>query len=104
LTTNRHVTCGAYDLVDVGWKAGVLSGENELVANDTYDLYLTEPTGYHFRDASATGAEVVSARRAGALRVVSLRAPTSGRASWRIRWRVIAPAPRPVRKGVDRSG
>lgn len=101
LTTNRHVTCGAYDLADVGWEAGTLRGESELVANDTYELYLTEPAGYRVRDASATGAEVVSTRRSGALRVVSLRARRSGHASWRIRWQVVVPAPRLLRKGVE---
>ncbi|HVO35691.1 MAG TPA: hypothetical protein VMT21_09015, partial [Gemmatimonadales bacterium] len=88
VATNRHVSCGAVDLADVRWSGDTLNGVSDLVGADTYELYLTEPPGYRFVAAEAdSGAEVVSSARAGALRMVRLRAAHSGRVSWRVVWR-----------------
>jgi len=88
VATSRHVSCGAVDLVDVRWSGDTLSGVSDLVGGDPYDLYLTEPPGYRFVAAeTADGAEVASSARAGALRVVQLRAAQSARVAWRVVWR-----------------
>ena len=86
LATNRHVSCGGVDLADVAWRDGTLSGQSDLVANDTYEVYLTEPPGWRFVDAAAEGAELVGSERSGAVRVVRLRAAQATRAAWRVRW------------------
>ena len=87
VATNRHVSCGGVDLVDVRWTGEALEGESDVVAGDTYELYLTEPAGYSFAGASASGARVVGSVRAGALRIVRLRALASGRVRWSVRWK-----------------
>ena len=88
VATNRHVTCGAVDLVTVAWSGDTLSGVSDVVGGDTYELYLTEPAGYRFVEATADGGgEVASSARVGALRVVRLRAARSGRVAWRLLWR-----------------
>ena len=88
VATNRHVSCGAVDLVDVRWNGDTLSGVSDLVGGDTYEIYLTEPAGYQYvAAATANGAEVAGTVRAGALRVVRLRAMHSARVSWRVVWR-----------------
>jgi hypothetical protein len=88
VATNRHVSCGAADLVDVRWSGDTLSGVSDLVGGDTYELYLSEPGGYRFVAATTgDGAEVAGTARAGTLRVVRLRAVRSGRVSWRVVWR-----------------
>jgi hypothetical protein len=74
------------DLADVAWRDGTLSGQSDLVANDTYEVYLTEPPGWRFVDAVAEGAELVGSERSGAVRVVRLRAAQATRAAWRVRW------------------
>jgi len=87
VATNRHVTCGVPDLVDVRWSGDTLSGVSDLVGGDTYELYLTEPRGYRFVTAATeAGAEVASSARAGALRVVRLKAVHSARVAWRVVW------------------
>ena len=86
LATNRHVSCGGVDLADVAWRGDTLSGRSDVVGGDTYELYLTEPSGYRFQDAAVDGAELVGTERAGGLRVVRLRAAQSTRAAWRVRW------------------
>jgi len=88
VATNRHVSCGAVDLVDVRWSGDTLSGVSDLVGGDPYELYLSEPAGYRFVEAEAAeGAEVESSARVGALRVVRLRAVHSARVAWRVVWR-----------------
>jgi alpha-galactosidase len=87
VATNRHVTCGAADLVDVSWSGDTLSGVSDVVGGDAYELYFTEPAGFRFVAATAgEGAEVASAARAGALRIVRLRAARSARVAWQVVW------------------
>lgn len=86
LATNRHVSCGAFDLSNVAWADGVLTGESEMASGDPYEIYLTEPAGFTFQDATATGARVISTLRAGPVRVIRLQPAGTARASWRIRW------------------
>ncbi len=50
IATNRHISCGALELRELKWGNNILSGESELVANDDYIIYLTEPEGYTLRN------------------------------------------------------
>lgn len=87
VATNRHVSCGGMDLVDLSWKDGILQGVSDLVAGDAYDLYLTEPAGFTFVTATADGARLLGGERAGPLRLVRLRSDRQARVSWRVEWR-----------------
>jgi alpha-galactosidase len=86
VATNRHVSCGGVDLVDVSWRDSTLTGQSDVVAGDGYALYVTEPPGWRFVDAQADGATVESTDREGALRVVRLRSAPGGRVTWRARF------------------
>ena len=86
LATNRHVSCGGVDLQDVAWSGDTLRGRSELVADDPYELYLTEPAGWRFAGADSEGATVLGSERTDALRVVRLRAVRSGPVTWRVRY------------------
>jgi hypothetical protein len=87
LASTRHVTCGGPDLDEISWSESSLSGISELVAGDSYDLYLSEPGAYRFDRVDAEGARVVGQRREGSLRVISLRSDSGGVAHWRVRYR-----------------
>ncbi len=87
VATSRHVTCGGVDLGYVGWNADTLRGTSEVVGGDPYTLYVTEPAGFRFAGAAASGATVLGTARRGALRVVRLAAARSGRVAWRIAWK-----------------
>ena len=89
VATNRHVSCGGVDLVDLGWSDGELHGVSDLVGGDPYTLYFTEPAGYRFAGAEAKGAAVTAVAREGALRVVRLGTPRAARVSWSVRWRAV---------------
>lgn len=86
LATDRHVTCGGVDLVDVAWRDRTLSGTSELVAGDPYVLHLTEVAGFATPTVSAEGAEVVSNARTANGRRIELRSRAGGRARWTVRY------------------
>ncbi len=86
LATNRHVTCGGPDLVDVSWGGGVLSGTSDLVAGDDYAIYLTEPQGFDLETIIADGAEVAAKSLEHGTRVIRLRSPRGGRVQWSVRY------------------
>jgi len=87
LATSRHVTCGGPDLQDVAWGGDMLSGVSTLVAGDPYELYVNEPPGARFDRVDVTGAEVVSQRRVGAMRIVRLQSAAGGVVRWGVRYR-----------------
>jgi hypothetical protein len=84
IATSRHITCGGFELSDLAWKNSMLSGTSDLVANDPYDIYLTEPEGYTFKKISCNGADVVSSDRRGGLRVCRLNSKLGGKVTWMI--------------------
>jgi hypothetical protein len=84
LATNRHVTCGSADLMEVTWRERSLVGRSEVVAGDPYELYLTEPTGYRLASVRAEGAEVVSRVLRDGVRVVRLMSARGGDVRWTI--------------------
>ena len=86
LATNRHVTCGGADLVDVAWADRTLRGTSDVVAGDVYAVYLTEPKGYRLDSATADGATVASQAMESGMRVIRLSSAKGGRVTWQIRY------------------
>lgn len=91
VATNRHVSCGAVDVLSVTWADGALDGTSDVVANDPYEIYLTEPAGYSFASVRVTGAELLANDRTGALRRIRLRSIPGGRVAWHVEYRASTP-------------
>jgi alpha-galactosidase len=87
VATNRHVSCGAMDVANVAWAGSALDGTSDVVANDPYEIYLTEPAGYVFVSARVTGAELLASEMVGALRRLRLRSTPGGRVTWHVEYR-----------------
>lgn len=87
VATNRHVSCGAMDVSDVTWRARALDGVGDAVANDPYEVYLTEPPGFTMSDVRVAGATLTSSAKVGPLRVLRLLTPRNGRVSWHVEYR-----------------
>ena len=87
VATNRHISCGGLEVDDVKWDSNVLSGESRLVADDPYDLYISEPAGYDFEKISCEGADVVSSEKIGNLRVCRLHSAKGANVPWKIAFR-----------------
>lgn len=90
LGTSRHVTCGGVDLRDVQWQDRELRGVSEVVAGETYALYLTDVSGFGTPTVRANGVEVVGQRVVGTgarrMRVVEVRSAKGGRVEWAVRY------------------
>ena len=84
LATNRHVTCGGPDLLDVEWHGTTLHGASDLVAGDEYAIYVTEPAGYRLAGVSADGADAHAGTLADGVRSVRFSSVPGGRVRWRI--------------------
>jgi len=86
VATSRHVSCGGWDLLDIGWDGAALRGRSRLVGGDPYVLYVSEPDGYAFTEVAAEGAAVEGDELAGGLRRVTLRADRNAEARWVVRY------------------
>ncbi|MCK4772194.1 MAG: alpha-galactosidase [Candidatus Latescibacteria bacterium] len=82
VATSRHVSCGGLELRHVTWNGSALSGESDVVARDTYTLYISEPDGYIFQDFRCEGAGVAYNQRKGPVRTVRLLSDQSGTITW----------------------
>jgi hypothetical protein len=84
IATNRHITCGGYDLEEVAWKDTTLSGKSAMVADDTYILYVTEPQGFAFKNVRCEGAEIQKIEKKDGLRQISILSKENIKVSWKV--------------------
>jgi hypothetical protein len=82
LATSRHITCGGSDLIDCEWINSTLSGKSDLVAKDSYTIYIYEPAEYEFKSFSCDGVKVSGIRKTGNIRQVTLLSERSGIVNW----------------------
>jgi alpha-galactosidase len=86
LATNRHITGGGVDLVDVRWRDGELSGRSVVVGSEPYELFLTEPAGWHLADVRCEGASPTAASRRDGYLVAGCSSPDSREIGWHARF------------------
>jgi hypothetical protein len=86
LATNRHVSCGGVDLERVSWSGEVLSGVSRVVADDDYEVFLTEPDGWTAESADAPGAAVTLGEVRDRARRVTMRGSRAGLVTWTVRY------------------
>jgi len=82
LATNRHISCGAFDVKNMQWQNNTLSGSSEVVAGDDYVVYVYEPDGMAFKTISCEGAAVVKNDLAGNVRTIVLSPSKAGVVNW----------------------
>jgi len=86
IATNRHITCGGYELDDVRWEDPILSGKSRVIKNDPYILYVSEPPGYTFKEARCTGAKIKKTEKTGMMQKIVLIADNTGSINWTIEY------------------
>ena len=82
IATNRHITGGGVDLLDVTWDGGTLAGRSAVVGGDPYELYLTEPAGFTFEKATCDGRPSATATRDGSIVKLTCRSDASREVRW----------------------
>ncbi len=86
IATNRHITCGGFELDDVRWEDLILSGKSRVIKNDPYVLYVSEPPGYKFKNVRCTGAKVKKIEKTGMMQKIVLQADNNGSINWTIEY------------------
>jgi hypothetical protein len=86
LATNRHISCGGFDLKSVQWQNMILSGVSETVSNDPYTLYIFEPENYSFEKFVSDTSEVLSNEKSGQVRKITLLATKGDIVNWKIKY------------------
>ena len=84
LATNRHITGGGVDLLDVSWEGRRLSGRSRVVAGDAYELFVSLPPGYSYDRAEGEGETALEAHREGEVLRISLKSAQSREVSWAV--------------------
>jgi hypothetical protein len=84
LATNRHITGGGVDLVDVTWESSRLSGKSRVVGGDAYELFISVPPGFALDRAECEGAAVLECRRDGAVLRIGLKSDQSREIAWTV--------------------
>ena len=87
LATNRHITAGGVDLVDVTWEGRRLAGRSRVVAGDPYELLVSVPSGYSFDRAEGDKGTELEAKRDGEVLRILLKSGQSREVPWVIRFR-----------------
>jgi len=90
VATDRHITGGAVDLVDVQWRDGEITGRSRVVGGDPYRIFLTEPDGWRLEAVECDGGSKLPVVREGGMAVSGCRADTSLEIGWRARYRQTA--------------
>jgi hypothetical protein len=88
VSTNRHITQGGVDLVEVRWVAGErrLSGESEVVARDRYAITVRVPAGFVLESAVMGGA-AAKVEGNGEIMTVAVVPEKTGRIAWELKFR-----------------
>lgn len=82
LATSRHISCGGLELNELSWSEKSLQGKSTLVGMDDYSIYLYEPEGYDLKTFICTGTEVLSNKREGTIRTITIRSKADCDVNW----------------------
>ena len=84
LATNRHISGGGVDLVDVIWESSRLFGKSRVVGGDVYELFICVPPGFAFDRAEFDGGAVLKTQGDGAVLCIGLKSAQSREVSWAV--------------------
>jgi Fe2+ transport system protein FeoA len=89
VATNRHITGGGVDLLDVSWKDGTLAGRSRVVGGERYEIFMTTAAGgsaWRLAEMRCDGGTPLQVERRGGLVVSGCLPKTSGEISWQARF------------------
>jgi alpha-galactosidase len=87
LATNRHISCGGVDLVNMNWKDNALSGQSEIVPLENYVLYVYEPESRSKPSVECDHAQLVKSSKEGMMRIIEVKPePGTKLINWKIQY------------------
>jgi hypothetical protein len=91
VSTSRHLSQGAVDLVSVDWDGHRLSGKSQVITGDRYELAIHFPAGYQLKSAKINGQPAKTVQDGELLRASFVPA-ASGNIEWTMEFSVPANA------------
>jgi len=87
LATNRHLSCGGVDLMNVSWKDDALMGQSEIVPIENYILYVYEPESLAKPAVECDHGQLVRSTKEGGMRIIELKPdPGTKLMNWKIQY------------------
>lgn len=86
LATNRHITCGGVDLLNVKWDKNSLTGQSQIVLSENYILFVYEPGLGTEPIITCDQAEVIRSNKEGSVRTIELKPKTSNIINWSVKY------------------
>jgi hypothetical protein len=86
MATNRHISCGGFDIEDIEWENNSIIGRSKLVGKDNYIIYLFEPEGYKFSQLLINNAEVVNNEKKDLIRSITIRSEENCNTTWMVNY------------------
>ena len=80
------------DLLDLAWTDGVLSGRSAVVADEPYELFLTEGGAWRLAGVECDGATALPVTRDGGLVTSGCGKAASGEVRWRAQFEKLGAA------------
>ena len=88
VSSNRHISSGGVDLIDVQWNEPALVGSSTVVGNDPYTLTFTEPAGMNLVSFECSETPQAAIRRAPNVAFVSVVPRESGTIHWKANYKL----------------
>ncbi len=83
VSTSRHLSQGAVDLMSLEWSGNKLHGRSRVIAGDRYELVIHVPAGYTMRAASF-GDQIAATASQGEFTRVAFTPASTGEVNWAI--------------------
>lgn len=87
LATSRHISCGGLELQDLKWADDTLRGSSQMVAGDSYTIYIWEPEGTEYDGFQCDGAKVLGTRKTGSVREIRIVLDHADTVDWSARYK-----------------
>jgi len=88
VSSNRHISSGGVDLIDVQWNEPALVGSSTVVENDPYTLTFTEPAGMDLVSFECSETTQAVMRKETNVAFVSVVAKRSGTIHWKANYKL----------------
>ena len=86
MATNRHISCGGFDIEDIKWENNSIIGRSKLVGMDDYIIYLFEPEEYKFSQLLLNNAEVINNVKNELIRAITIRSEKNCVSTWMVNY------------------
>jgi hypothetical protein len=86
MATNRHITCGGYDLKEHLWDGVSLTGTSRTVNGESYILYIFEPEGFLLESQEIQNGRITEVTKDGPMRTITIKPKEGGEIIWRLNY------------------